>query len=962
MSLYQARIDEILEEITRWALIEGRVPTSIETIRYMREALKVSDPATPRMQLRFQPYRSKFNRTAFNSTVEEAVDDLNLLYQEGVDTMTRILNGLNADDINHRALSYQLSIVDDLLESLLLAEPAAASYFFNAYDSFNDLSKVDVDNTTAEVDLNTGSARLPIVGGTKKLHLGFLQDRMRANTQHITDGRVTVSRLLPGTKFGHLFNDIIGDAWAEEVQANVPNMTIEFTIPIAVNRVDGVTQEAKQLVAIESIAQTISRVELDPLATAPMMADVFYSIDGQNFMRLPGYNQSAQLEDKKHSFNFPSTLVKYLRVRLSKSADDVAQDASGNKTYAFVFGLKSIALYNSGFAESAVLTSQLLVPNGPDDLNISKVALDVDERVPADTDIEYAIALAGGSWFPITPGSRDTTDNRVVEFGKSRLVSRLQNRLKVTATPSVDSTRNGLTFYDLYQTGASIIAGTSKLFRGINSWRRKVNQRETIKSVKNNYVVFTLSDNEQKLYFEIEDEKITNPPAWDGGTTQTRIPLDNDIFRDESVPVTIISGTPKENPSYSVRSLIRLYNSPIGGADANITAVPALKRAQVTIASLTVGQVKVGQYIYLEPSTGANGYYKILTVSESGTISLTVSDPDNLLRTENGRNWSVGFEDITSQIADVEANELIISSSQEILATDELLVTYRRPLGPEHRLISSSVVVRQASGDGEVYQAGRDYVVKPDTKSVARLAEGRIQPQGDETVVRVDFEYAVLEPDLDTYTAFFMVDADVPKVVELASVLGLDADNGEALFIEDGSQSHEVSDKLIWPGMPRGWRQITVKSLPVITAAGAVNTSSGMYKILSLTDSQGRRVFAPNTVYFTRQTAYPESLKETNLFKLQTGVRAEDRGWYALDSGNIVINWDPTTLPDTIYPVISGATLSLLSIEEFELEYRVVTDESEAQQVKLRATFTRGPNSDPSITPELMSYNLKFSY
>jgi len=969
MSIYERRVNEIMEDITKDALVAGRIPTPVEAVRKLKELFRGIDPSLPRMQLRMQPHRSRFDRAGFNSSVEEAVDDLNLLYSEGVDTLTRVINGLNADDINHKALTYQLSIIDDLLESLLLAEPGASGYFFSVYDSFNDLSKTDLQETTADVDLASGLVRLPIAGGIKKLNLGFLQNRVRANLKYNTTGQIASSNLIQGTKFGYLFNDIIGDAWGVQIVANRDDLEIQFTIPVASATERGVPQDPKNVATVETISALVSRIEVEPMLPSPCLMDVYFSLDGSNFTRLPNINQSIELDNQRVSLSFEETRMKFLRFKMRKTPDSSVAIGTGGTQYRYVFGLKNISLYNSGFGSSGIFQSKLLEPDGPDDLILSRVALDVDERVPAGTNINYFVALGDtGSWLPITPGSRDQEENRVVEFGTSRISSRYDNQLRVTSTPSINSTRNGITFYDLFNTGADIIPRTTRLFRGIRSWRRKVNLREEILSVQNNYVVFTLTDNEQKLYLEIEDEKILSPPASDG-VNPTYVPVVHNIFRDESVPVKPVDGTPQENPNYSIRSLVRLYHSSVGGSGADgaaIAALPAVHQAELTLPlSIAQGKITVDQYIYLAPGGLANGYYRVLTVLEDTDVIVKVQDPNKRLYDAVNVTWSVGYEDITSNIQDAAQNKIILAASQEILATDELIVTYRTPLGPEHRLITSSVVVKEnTEGQGQVFEAGRDYVIKPEQKAVARIPEGRMLAQGDQTIVRVDYQYAVEEPDLDTYVCFFMVDSAEPKVIELASQIDADDEAGEALFIEDGVQVHEVSDKLKWPALPKGWRQVTVKSKPIFDAAGNVNSNTLIYRVIVLLDAAGRLVFNSNGTYFTKMAAFPQSLRETNLFKLQTGVRVENRDWYALDGGKIVINWDPTDIPDTIYPVVTlGPPVATFSpIEEFELEYRFRSDLPPEREVKLKAVLERKSKTPPSVTPELRSYNLKFSY
>jgi len=155
---------------------------------------------------------------------------------------------------------------------------------------------------------------------------------------------------------------------------------------------------------------------------------------------------------------------------------------------------------------------------------------------------------------------------------------------------------------------------------------------------------------------------------------------------------------------------------------------------------------------------------------------------------------------------------------------------------------------------------------------------------------------------------------------------------------------------------------VVVRSAPIKDTNGVLDIISAIYKVLNLTDANGNLVFVPNTRYFSKLSAYPKAMQETNLFKLQTGVRSTDRGWFAEQSGNVIINWDPIDVPDTIYPVVSGSATSVLDYEEFELEYRYESSEAFDVEVYFKAELSRAPEAPLGVTPELYRYNLKFSY
>lgn len=968
MSISETRVKQVFEEISKQSLLEGYVPTPDEVVNRFTQWSQQNDPSRPRMKLRPQGYRKRFNRENFNTMVEEMVGDLQLLFGESVGNITRVLKGLNSDDIRYRALSYQLRILDDLLEDILLAEPSASNYFFGVFDSFNDLSKTDMAETTADVDLNAGIVRLPIKGGVNRLDLArVMTGRHRSGMKVKPEQNDLRVQLIAGSRFDYAFNDVDGQAWQEEVTTTFEGpLSAEITFPI--NLRDPFVEPD----LAETTALPISKIEIDPVLSSAASLDVLYSVDGVNYIKVPNHPTVIQLMDQRVSITFQSTIARFLRLRLTKSPDGEAQIGTGTPFYRYVFGLRRIAVFNSGFGTSAIFQS---ISQSPENTSepVSKVALNVQERVPAEGQIDYFVALGPQplEWFPISPGSRETADSpKVVEFGTSLLSPRRDNFVKVTTTPPVYGTRNGITFYELYTTGHEPIPMSSRLFRGLNSWGKKVKFEESIKSVRNNYVVFTLTDREQKLYLEINDEEVTPPDSVGGQTTE--VSVEHVVFRDESVPVKPESGTPPENPNYSVRRILRLIKSgQIGGVGADVSVVGATtpRTITVTLPAAASGNVTVGQFLRLVQAAGGSGYFEIVTVEDTGSgVTVTILDPNDVLVTEINCTWTLGYADITHQIRDVIQNRIVIEASQELFQDDRLLISYRRPLGPEHRLITSSVVVKRDPTDDSPFQLGRDYTVDSVAKSVARLPDGAIQGAGSQIVVRVDFQYAYKERQLDTYVCFFTIDSPNPKKIIFAAPIGADEDEGERVHIDDGTNFHNISNELESPDLPKGMRQVVVVSKPIIDPeTGSVDTTSAIYKTLTAKDAGGFIVFSPNNRYFVSAAAFPVAMKETDIFKLQTNITADDHSRYAFDGQKVVINWDPTELPDTIYPVVDNSgpspVLSLLDYEEFEMQYRykvpgVVT----SSEVIFKAILSRRQKSDKGITPELLNYNLRFSF
>jgi hypothetical protein len=972
---------QLLEELTKTQLLDGRMPSSREVTTAFNEMLQGVDPSLPRMKLRLQGYRSRFNREAYNTTVEELVADMKMLFDESVATSVRVLKGINADDVQSKSLRYQTSIVDDLLEDLLLNEPGAAGYFFGVFDSFNDLSKVDMQQTTCDVDLETGVARLPIAGGVNRLSLAFMLNRARARLVFDTPELIISSNLVAGSRFGYIFDDVIGSVWQEEVHAETEGpLTAEFQIPVAIFAAGDQNIAARQAMGgeppidlVENAARHLSRIDLDPLTETDTFVQVLHSIDGQNWTLLPNHPPQVLLRDTRVSLRFESTLIKYLKLRLTTTPDAEVQVGTGSRRWIYHYGLKSLAIYNSGYASSADLISRTLSPVEVSGTPLGKVALNVDEIVPPGTDIEYYVAQASDSpsWIRISSGSRDqAVAPAIVDFAGSLLSPRTENSVRVQVPLPVYASRNGIDFHSLMQVGSNYIRRSARLYRGINSWKKRVNYIESTHTARQNFVVFTLSDNLQKLYLEIEDERIASPGANTPGSP-TIVYTEHIIFKDESVPVVPEGNVPQQNPNYSVRRLIRVRTSGGASGTGNITAgslgTPSLPpgQAKLTIASSGfTATLAVDQLIYVEPTPGAGRFYKVLSFSTVGANEeVILEDEDRDLTDTVGVTWSINSEDITTSVIDVDQNRITLDETQDLDTGDELVVTYRRPLGPEHELITSSIQVKGGTQGNTIYQLGTDYVVDQLEKAIARLPEGAIQPQPDNITVRVDFQYRTQEPDLDTYIAFFMVETDEPASIDLGSLFSVDESAGERVFIEDGVQVYDITNETIVPPLPRGWRQVTVRSKPLVGSNGAVDTSTAIYKVINKVDVAGRAVFQPTGLFFTRMAAFPESMRVTNFFDLQVSTLRDDHEKFAVDGTDVVINWDPVDVPDTIYPVVDQTGgFSLLDYEEFEMSYRFHADDPGDPEVLFKAVLQRGQATARSVTPELRSYNLRFSF
>jgi hypothetical protein len=962
VSIATKRLTAYLDQVAQEAMKSGRLPDPVEVRRALAIFARDRTLDGPSLKIRSQPYRGTFDVEGHNLMVGEIVEDLGFLFAEQVDQANRLLRAVNDTEVKYGAFMHQIDTLEDLLEVLLLVEPKSTGYFYSVGDQFRDLAKVDQENTTAELQTQAGLVTLPIAAGVRKIGMPHLAERADIVVINDDDEAVVGSMVLPGSKYGYAFDDTARGWQQRIVSSSADGWSGYITVPVSAQPARTDTGGGAELPqALETREIYISRIDLDGLNETVMEVKILHSIDGENYFNLPGYDW-VKLEGRRQSLYFERTKIEFLRILMRTNTPDftwqsiyVGGELRQGPFYRYVPGFKSISIYDVGFAIEGELRSKELDPGT--DTDIGRVVLDVSDSTPPGTQIEYYVAPYSSSpgWQRIQPLSRAVPDSSpIVDFTQAVLSPRRDNRLLVTSTPSLDSSRNGISFYNIGALNSAQISDSVKLFRGVGGWYKEINNVEELVTVRDNFVIFTRDDSSQQLYLEVEEE-ITNPTASDG-TNSTILRTKRHIFYgDQSINVKPARTVSNQIPDYAIKQVLLLKaTAPAGSGTVAITGTP--RTIAYTPSGMTPSQINEGDYLYMTQGSVA-GFFKTLVVTDDGTnVYVELDDPESKL-VDGTATWSANSSDITQSVEDIINDTFTVDAAVTIVADDMIIITYRSPLNPLETPLSSSVVVKDSQG-GTTYELGRDYTFDPVTKSVTRRPEGRITVTGDSRIiVRVSFQFKRLTRRLDTYTAWFLYEGD-GSPVEMGAAIAVDDTAGESVHLQaNDDRVLDLSQVTSLEGLARGWRRLTIRSKPLLDTTGAVDTATAIYKVINAVDAEAHLLFGP--AHFSDHRGVKQPMKPVTRFYLQTSVGKDDRDVFAVHNDNVIINWDPTTNTDMVY--LPPGTSTVLARERFEVEYKYQGGSVSVRSLLFRAVLSRNEGVDADRTPVLYWYNLRLA-
>ncbi len=367
----------ILKQIIQDILNEGEALTLLEIqSRYNAFVLdkELSEPLFDLESAKVIPLENA-SATKWNTTNAEIKRDLEVAYKELFIITNQSLSQFDRWRTEIVFLEGQLKNLESRITTLVSTQTQSNIHYI--IDDFVDTSKVDLTNTDCMIDLTYQTITLDTATtNSSKISLNKIKPQdvqftvlSRKNLQFVTNA-----------SFGELKNAFIDSDsfWQSRIgsysasQAFTAELKVKISdSPIPINKISFKSHAAN----------TKSVIQVTPLI----------STDNINFSQLPIKDITLGITTQG-IWSFPSEEVQWVKFLMTKNGSDFTE----NKYYIYEFGADQINFYSEDFdeeEEQTVISKSLFAKDlQGNPVEFNKVSLEVCERIPENTSINYYVA------------------------------------------------------------------------------------------------------------------------------------------------------------------------------------------------------------------------------------------------------------------------------------------------------------------------------------------------------------------------------------------------------------------------------------------------------------------------------------------------------------------------------------------------------------------------------------------
>lgn len=484
MSISSRQVTKETSRIVEERMKEGYIPTVDYLTAQMGKWYAQNTPGFPTFKNRKMLYRKLFSVDGYNQNLQEIYNDLNNLYEELISQFTTVLTDFDYYETERRRILHQINTLNAQLTDLIFVSADTEGYVYSVHDDFIDRSKVDLDNTTCEINTDSGVCTLrESRSGITKLDMSHYFDVVNypilAEKKYATN--IVSNTIFPMTKFGYVFSDQTA-SWMQNIVTNTPGeLQVGFIVDISPNDTTG---------------ELITRIEVTGQSPKMMTIEPLYSVDNINFVSLPiGYGERAKtiFDNRTAVWNFQELRARYIKFLITKSVEDEQVSVNGVPGYRYVIGFKHIELLKMGYNTSSVLYSSAFTVTDPagEAMTIDKAALVVESDVQPGTSIDYFMSLGSDTtddptlynWATVSAtNDPNPKEQQVVDFKHIAFFNNIPEIAWDTALyDSPIESYYGIDFYKIYEFPYEPIKDSVSLYRGRNNWQ--VTPRYEVKRV-----------------------------------------------------------------------------------------------------------------------------------------------------------------------------------------------------------------------------------------------------------------------------------------------------------------------------------------------------------------------------------------------------------------------------------------------------------------------------------------------
>jgi len=342
----------------------GSLPSNWKLFNYVDAYLSSNDISLgyPIFKAHHQSKKSKSDIQKYNTNISDLIFDLVIAYNEMTNQSIKISEFLGGSECQHRGLMKELNKLLFQYGNLLNFE----TEMYVLGDNFADSSNIDFNRTTAKVDVSSGKIIIGD-GASKKLHFGFLENISEPPNLEFLMPYVSRTKLLDSSFSNVLISS--NSLWSEYVLTDLlPEFAIRFELPLS--------RFGKEI--------NINRIYINLVSPKAVDITVEYLKDGAWRWI---FNNDIESVDV---ISFSPIVTSKLRFTLRKKSPDAIYGS--RSTYSFMIKQIEVYKFDSLNMSELVSTPLRIASNTVEDVAAGEITLEVDENIPAGTQIKYFIA------------------------------------------------------------------------------------------------------------------------------------------------------------------------------------------------------------------------------------------------------------------------------------------------------------------------------------------------------------------------------------------------------------------------------------------------------------------------------------------------------------------------------------------------------------------------------------------
>lgn len=358
----------------------------------------------------------KLNRLMVHSAF-----NIDVLYDSFHEEVNELYDLITAFKFRIDNLRLRRAELEKNVDDKLFAINNTDGFYFSSTNAFNNTDLVDLQKTSAVIDLSVKKMTIPKLTSGIFSYIGNIINKVNnASVEIFLDGKKI--QTLSSVDFSSVFNGLNNSEWSfQHESASIGVCTMKLVVPVS---------------SLGSGISGISLVEgkLNSQKPVDVSLLIVNSNDSSSNISL---SKTASSDYDSFSFSFQAVKASTVEIFLTKVEPDYAKNVSGQTRYVYDFRLQELIITAPYYDSSAVFVSQpVSLPSSQNTtLAIDSVYFDAVDQVPPGTSINYYIAADNGTqsfiddynWVPVSPASlKNASNSNVISFnGTNKIESKV---------------------------------------------------------------------------------------------------------------------------------------------------------------------------------------------------------------------------------------------------------------------------------------------------------------------------------------------------------------------------------------------------------------------------------------------------------------------------------------------------------------------------------------------------------